>query len=226
MAKVALWIFSFILMSMVFKSIALPYESDGNILDTIQRPNTINEDIAQTTSSNPYKAITSHKSLFIYGAPYSSQTDGEYVLQSDAVNGYPVYKKPGTAWSFYQRTNQKWCLDFNDLDEVWSGTVMYSNTAGFSPELLEYSNQGFVIAHQVLSTGLVPYHNGDYTFKGEIYKNAPVYTASNDYHMYRRSTGRWAGHWVIDFNDIDEEWSGTIAYTLAPSVVPYGVQWN
>ena len=226
MAKVALWIFSFILMSMVFESMALPYESDGNILDTIQRPNTINEDIAQTASSNPYKAITPHKSLFIYGAPYSSQTNGEYVLQSDAVNGYPVYKKEGTAWSFYQRTDQKWYLDFNDVNEDWDGTVMYSETAGFSPELLEYSNEGFVFANKVISTGLVPYHNGDYTFEGEIYNNAPVYTATNNFHMYRRSTGDVAGHWVIDYNDIDEKWSGTIAYTVAPSLHPYGTQWN
>ena len=218
-------------MSVVFESMALPYESDGNILDTNQRPITINEDMAHTTSSNPYKAITYHKSIFIYGAPYSSQTNGEYVLQSNAVNGYPVYKKPGTVWSFYQRTNQRWYLDFNDVNEVWSGTVMYSNTAGFSPELLEYSNHGFVIAHKVISTGLVPYHNDDYIFEGEIYNNAPVYRATNDhgtyrFHMYRRSAGSVAGHWVIDFDDIDEEWSGTVAYTLAPSVVPYGVQWN
>ena len=177
-------------------------------------------------SSAPYKLIQPQDSLFIYGGPYHEITNGKYTLQKDKVNGYPVYQKEGGGytWSFYQRSDNKWYLDFDTPDEGWSGTVMYSTSAGHSPELLEYNDRGAVSAFSSLELRNFPYCNGMYTLQSTLYNNRPVYQCSDNhaYHLYRRKDGKW----YVDFNDIAEDWGGTVAYTMKSSVVPYGVEWN
>ena len=39
----------------------------------------------------------------------------------------------GSTFSVYQRTNGKWYLDFDDIDEQWSGTLAYTTAAAEWP---------------------------------------------------------------------------------------------
>ena len=39
--------------------------------------------------------------------------------------GAPVYRR-GASWSLYKRSNGKWYLDFNELDDTWAGTVNFA----------------------------------------------------------------------------------------------------
>ena len=214
-------------------------DQEGMILD--EEPPTVipmdnvnsmdDEGEAQMSSSiTKFKVVTPHKYIYIYGAPYSSRTDGAYRLLDSLENGYPIYEKTdsiGGVWKFYQRSNKYWYLDFNDPDETWSGTVMYSKGPGPSPHLLEYSNQGFVLAFKTIVTRRIPYCNGAYVFEGKVYNNAPVYRGtctfgSYVFNMYRRRNGKY----YVDFNDISEDWAGTIAHTLNSAVVPYDTEWN
>ena len=56
----------------------------------------------------------------------SSLFEKPYICKS--VNGYPVYQKQGGGytWSFYQRSNRVWHLDFDEPGEDWGGTLMYN----------------------------------------------------------------------------------------------------
>lgn len=62
-------------------------------------------------------------------APYPSMTVGEYTLASATYSGEPVYTKTGGGytWSLYKRAYDRWVLDYNAIDERWSGTVAYSD---------------------------------------------------------------------------------------------------
>ncbi len=190
-------------------------------------PKDSNDNAKMSQSTKTAKVTTTYKSFFIYGASYASQSSGEYTLQDGLVNNYLVYKLINSdEWIFYQRDNGQWYLDFNDPSEEWTGTVMYSETAGPSPHLLEYKNNGFVIKDKSFFVRKFPYFNAEYACLGEIYNNAPVYKSVNSgneqFSIYRREDGKW----YADFNEISEEWTGTIAYTLQSSVVPYDTEWN
>src|SRR5690606_3725674 len=64
-------------------------------------------------------------SIVIGGAAYSSYTTGVYSWDGTVYNGKPVFQRQagGVTWSVYQRSNGRWCLDFDDVNEDWSGTV-------------------------------------------------------------------------------------------------------
>ena len=51
--------------------------------------------------------------------------------------------------------------------------------------------------------------SGDYVFTETYYEGNPVYVLETDatFRLYRRQNGTW----YIDFNELDEQWSGTIA---------------
>ena len=171
--------------------------------------------------------VTVHESVFIYGAPYFDWTNGEYKLQPGTVNGYPVYQKQsgGYTWSFYQRSNRRWYLDFQGPSENWGGTVMHSTTAGDQPELLEYANHGAVVISNTLSSRRIPEcSDGLFTIQTTLYNNRPVYQCNSnpDVNLFRRQNGNWV---VTTGNSITES-DGTVANTLAPSIVPYGVDWS
>ena len=185
-------------------------------------------DDARIQQGSPQTLLTAHQSIFIYGAPYSSLTNGEYTLHSGLVNDYPVYQKQGGGytWSFYQRSNRRWYLDFNQPSEEWSGTVMYSTAVGDQPELLEYAGHGAVVISTTVASRRVAYcDDGLYTVQTTLYNNRPVYqcNSNTDMHLFRRNTGIW----VVTFgNYITENYGdGTAAFALAPSIVPYGVDW-
>lgn len=78
----------------------------------------------------------------IAGNPaYASQTRGGYTKVAGLEHaGAPVYKRctgaataSGNCWSLYKRSNGKWYLDFNEVEDSWSGTVNYALTASDTP---------------------------------------------------------------------------------------------
>ena len=73
------------------------------------------------------------ETLSIAGNPaYASQTRGQYTKAAGLeYAGAPVYKR--NRWSLYKRSNGKWCLDFNELDDSWAGTVNYASAASDTP---------------------------------------------------------------------------------------------
>ena len=71
--------------------------------------------------------------LSIEGNPaYPSQTRGQYTRAVGLeYGGAAVYKRNG--WSLYKRSDGKWYLDFNEVDDTWSGTVNYALLASDTP---------------------------------------------------------------------------------------------
>merc|ERR1712194_884783 len=59
--------------------------------------------------------------------------------------GAPVYRR-GTSWSLtwslYKRSNGKWYLDFNELDDTWAGTVNYALDATDLPFAARFNRGG------------------------------------------------------------------------------------
>ena len=54
------------------------------------------------------------------------------------------------------------------------------------------------------------YANGQYSVEG-TYNDRPVYK-NGDWSIYYRVSGYAANNWVLDFNDVSEDWDGTVAY--------------
>lgn len=55
--------------------------------------------------------------------------------------------------------------------------------------------------------------NGFWATTGEIYNDRPVYKGGNNdaLSVYYRVSGGATDMWVLDFNDVSEEWEGTVA---------------
>ena len=77
--------------------------------------------------------ISMGETLSIEGNPaYPSQTRGQYTRAVGLeYGGAAVYKRNG--WSLYKRSDGKWYLDFNEVDDTWSGTVNYALLASDTP---------------------------------------------------------------------------------------------
>ena len=88
----------------------------------------------------------------IAGNPaHASQTRGQYTRVAGLEHaGAPVYKRSG--WSLYKRSNGKWYLDFNAVDDSWSGTVNYARYATDTPFTATW-NVDMVVAHSGPHTG-------------------------------------------------------------------------
>lgn len=55
------------------------------------------------------------------------------------------------------------------------------------------------------------HHNGVFTSDGsEKYNDRPIYR-NGGWSIYYRTSGYAANSWVLDFNDVSEEWDGTVA---------------
>ncbi|KIG16656.1 hypothetical protein DB30_04275 [Enhygromyxa salina] len=74
--------------------------------------------------------------------------------------------------------------------------------------------------------GGMPYTSstdGEYLFSGEVYQGAPVYVhATSGWSLYRRANGKWH----LDFDDISEDWAGTVAYTTDSAQTPWDATWS
>ena len=73
------------------------------------------------------------ETLSIEGNPaYPTITRGQYTRAAGLeYGGAPVYKR--SYYSMYKRSNGKWYLDSNEVDESWSGTVNYALHASDTP---------------------------------------------------------------------------------------------
>lgn len=153
--------------------------------------------------------------ITLAGLPYSKFHNRVFIVDS-LYNGFPVYKSvKDKRFRMYRRSNGKWVLDFNTISEEHSGTVAYSTSSGFRPWLATWKNAevSYLSAPvpTIYITGLAyaSRHNGAFTLTG-TYNDKPVYTSKkNKWKMYMRKNGIWA----LDANAIDEEWSGTVAYS-------------
>ena len=63
------------------------------------------------------------------------------------------------------------------------------------------------------------HHNGVFTYDG-TYNDHPIYK-NGQWSIYYRISGYAANQWVLDFNDVSEDWDGTVAIqtNLFPSTV-------
>lgn len=66
---------------------------------------------------------------------------------------------------------------------------------------------------------------GTYKATSRTHAGAPVYERNAGgyvWSLYRRRNGKW----YLDFNEVSEEWSGTVGYARRPSRTPFAAQWN
>jgi len=180
----------------------------------------------------------------VSAAPYSHRSDGLYEPTGRTFAGAPVREHTdqyGLVWSLYRRAPGYWVLDFNAVDNGWSGTAAYSRRGGADgvASVTRWSTSGMSVEEQaasppspsapdaspgagaptaVYASGDIPYATrtvGVYAPSGRTYAAAPVYEHADawgyTWSLYRRTDGTW----VIDFNEVDERWSGTVAYSHA-----------
>ena len=186
-------------------------------------------------ASPAQEEMTPPASVFMYDVVYSSVgSTGQYTESGTYYNDAPVYTRAGTGytWSLYKRANGNWYVDFNDVSEDWSGTVTYTEGAADYPWNATWQNGEVAFRTQKVHVYGVPYaslgSNGDYTVSGETYSGAPVYTRTDastgsTWSLYKRANGSW----YVDFNDVSEDWDGTIAYTNQAMDWPWSADdWN
>ena len=85
--------------------------------------------------------------------PYPSSTRGQYTRAAGLEHaGTPVYKRNG--WSLYKRSNGVWVLDFNAVDEAYSGTVTWAQAASDTPFTVTWKGDMVVNKDSVLACDL------------------------------------------------------------------------
>jgi len=186
-------------------------------------------------STAPQDELTPQKSVYMYNVPYGTSygSDGQYTESGTYYNGAPVYTKAGTngqgTWSLYKRASGSWYVDFNSVSEDWDGTVAYTATAQDWPWSVTAWNSNVVsfrtIKVEVYNIAYASMSAGTYSFSGQIYNGAPVYSRTGGgytWSLYKRANGKWH----VDFNTVSEDWDGTIAYTTAAASNPWSGTWN
>ena len=145
--------------------------------------------------------------IHVIGSHYPAQSSGVYTI-TDSYNGYPVYSNQ--YYKFYRRLNGYWYLDFNDVSEDWDGTIDYTTTPAEEPWRAGLATGAVSMARNIIvaDSHYPEQSSGEYILIA-AYNGYPVYS-NGLYHVYRRSNGDW----FIDFNEVSEEWSGTIDYSL------------
>lgn len=68
-------------------------------------------------------------------------------------------------------------------------------------------------------------HNGKFTMTDFQYNGKPVW-ANGRWSIYFRKSGYKANRWVLDFNDVGEEWSGTVAWSESNANEPFITAWG
>lgn len=87
-------------------------------------------------------------------------------------------------------------------------------------------SQDVLTPTDAVAVGGMPYGastDGQFVFTGEFYQGAPVYEhETSGWSLYRRGDGKW----YVDFNDVSEDWSGTVAYGLSSAQTPWDTNWQ
>ncbi len=163
------------------------------------------------------------------GTPYTSLTAGTYTLSDTLHNGKPVYQRQsgGYTFSVYQRSNGVWYLDFDALDDSWSGTLAHGHAAAEHPWHGTF-NGAIVSPTTAVEIADAPYSSltsGVYALSGESHNGKPVYQRQSSgytFSVYQRSDGKW----YLDFDALDDSWSGTLAHTSAAAEAPLEADWS
>jgi hypothetical protein len=182
--------------------------------------------VAGTLLAGPALAEAPQDTVHLTGIPYGA--DGAYYHSGDFYNDKPVYTldHSGTTWSLYQRENGRWYVDFDDLDETWSGTVAEGPSADFPWGGSWGANQAASPVGSIVLGG-APYTSsttGVYTWNGGVYNGKPVFEhvgGGTTWSLYQRQNGRW----YVDFDDVDEAWSGTVA-EASVAETPFDATWS
>ena len=152
-------------------------ELDGSELDGSE------PDGSELDGSEPtFRALdVTIESVIVSGAPYgvSHGSDGEYVDSGISYNGNPVFQRTshGIDWSLYRRSAGYWVIDFDDVDEQWSGTIAYSGN-DISPVATTWTGSVAVTradALTVLDCGPVPSSPDLLTTPGTLSAEAKEY---------------------------------------------------
>ena len=161
--------------------------------------------------------------IYVGGFPYANRHNGAFQRESTKYNNRPVYKSGN--WKIYWRSSgfakNKWVLDFNEIDEAWNGTVAWSKGDATEPYLVAWEKDGAVSRTASLHVRGAPYRNGEYKFTNKHYNGLPVFERQG-WHIYRRQNEKW----YHDFNDISEDYDGSVDYTHSTSIEPFAVEWN
>lgn len=170
--------------------------------------------------------------IHVNGFPYASQHNGQFTMTDFQYNGKPVWTNNN--WSIYFRTSgykaNRWVLDFDNVGEEWSGTVAWSSSTADAPYLSAWDKNGAVSSHSGINVANSAYSSlttGAYALASH-YDGWPVYQrtqGSSVFSIYRRSAGHAKNGWVLDFDSIDNQWSGTVDYS-DESVDPTTASWK
>jgi len=166
-----------------------------------------------TTWHHSTQVATRTSSVFLGNLPYAA--DGEWVATGEVYQSQPVLANTENSnYSLYRRENGRWHADFNDVSEDWNGTFAYTTNSALNAWDGQWqgSSQFAMRMDTIEMDGLAytAYSAGEYVYTGETYEGAPVFTHTvSGWKLYRRATGRWH----VDFNDVSEDWDGTIAQT-------------
>jgi len=188
--------------------------------------------------------------VIVSGAPYGYRSDGTYESAGTTFSGAAVYQRRdqfNLLWSVYKRSYGHWVLDYNRVDDGWSGTVAYSvEPIANAWDSSSWSWHGMQIADgssgsppppspasgatsSVYVTGNLPYRSrteGVYAPSGRTFSDAPVYTRTDLYGLTWSLYRRWNGRWIIDYNQADNTWSGTVAYSGTDGGGVRAAVWN
>lgn len=154
---------------------------------------------------------------------------GDYVFTETYYEGNPVYVlETDATFRLYRRQNGTWYIDFNELDEQWSGTIAVGPNAS-TPYggLWNKSGQGASPTDAIELTG-TPYASlteGTYTLRDTLHNGKPVYQRQSGgytFSVYQRSNGTW----YLDYDALDDSWSGTLAHTSAAAETPLEGSWG
>ena len=173
------------------------------------------------TWNKPTYACTATPAYYVRGFPYSDRADGKYIFDGVVHNGRPVYQHSDgkSVWSLYQRDNGFWYVDFNDVSEDYDGSIGYTKTKADDPTAVSWK-QGTVSRYSVVHIRGSAYSsqtNGAYNITDTVYNQSPVYKSkSGKWSFYKRQNNKWH----LDFNGVDEQWDGTVDFSVSAGSDP------
>ncbi len=170
--------------------------------------------------------------VMVSGSNYADNTSGPFEFTGEIYNDAPVYTREagGSSMSLYRRSGGYaaggWVIDVNGIDDDWSGTIDFSDAADWPWEATWGGGSPTTAMTDIAEVDVADcgyyseLNTGSYVFTGEIYNEAPVYQLESGGYtvsVYRRADYRW----YLDYNEISEDWDGTVDHALDPSWWPW-----
>jgi len=104
------------------------------------------------------------------GAPYGFRTNGIYYPTDEAFSGATVYQRRDQydrTWSLYRRRSGRWVLDYNEVENRWSGTVAFSRNKRAASLLEAEWNRGAMEVHSAASARTARFEDDATTSDGK-----------------------------------------------------------